>query len=437
MTGPRRELWRDPLPSRFMFATGIECSYPTVTDVHGRRVRVDQLEKTFHYRHWQQDLALVRELGLRWLRYGPPYYRVHSGPDQYDWEFTDLVFTEMRRLGIVPIVDLCHFGVPDWVGDFQNPDWPQLFARFARAFAERFPWVRFYTPVNEIYVCAKLSTLAGFWNERRRGDHRAFVTALKHLCRANLLAIDEILKVRPDAVFIQSESAEYFHLGATDPATMARVSWENQIRFLSFDFLYAVPPAGDVLLYLFDNGLTREEFTWFMEHDLGDRIVMGNDFYERNEQLVAPGGEIRPAGEIFGWSVITHQYFERYRRPVMHTETNNIGRSADEAPRWLWKEFLNVRNLRQQGVPVLGFTWFSLIDQVDWDSALVLQRGVVNPLGLFDLGRRPRPVAAAYKELVHRFTSEPLLPYGSVLGFATDVAHKGGAIANTIDGGWE
>ena len=113
------------------------------------------------------------------------------GPDQYDWEFTDLVFAEMRRLGIVPIVDLCHFGVPDWAGDFQNPDWPQLFARFARAFAERFPWVRFYTPVNEIYVCAKLSTLAGFWNERRRGDHRAFVTALKHLCRANLLAIDE------------------------------------------------------------------------------------------------------------------------------------------------------------------------------------------------------------------------------------------------------
>ena len=114
---------RNPLSSRFVFATGIECSYPTVSDVAGRRVRVDQLEQTFHY-YWQRDLALVRELGLRWLRYGPPYYRIHTGPDQYDWEFTDLVFAEMQRLGIVPIVDLCHFGVPDWVGDFQNPDWP-------------------------------------------------------------------------------------------------------------------------------------------------------------------------------------------------------------------------------------------------------------------------------------------------------------------------
>ena len=60
------------------------------------------------------------------------------------------------------------------------------------------------------------------------------------------------------------------------------------MRFLSFDFLYAVPPAGDVLLYLLDNGLTREEFTWFMEHDLGDRIVMGNDFYDAMSNLSRP-----------------------------------------------------------------------------------------------------------------------------------------------------
>src|SRR5215207_6587260 len=144
----------------FMFATGIECSYPTI---EGGRWRMHQLEATGHYRYWRKDLALVRELGLRWLRYGPPYYRVHAAPDRYDWEFTDLVFAEMQRLGLVPIADLCHFGVPDWVGDFQNPDWPDHFAEYAGAFARRYPWVQYYTPVNEIYVCAKLSTLAGFW----------------------------------------------------------------------------------------------------------------------------------------------------------------------------------------------------------------------------------------------------------------------------------
>jgi beta-glucosidase len=102
------------LPPEFMFATGIECSYPTIVSSDGRRVRVDELAKTHHYRHWRTDLALVREMGLRFLRYGPPYYRVHAGPDRYDWEFTDQVFAEMQRLGIVPIVDLAASSAACW-----------------------------------------------------------------------------------------------------------------------------------------------------------------------------------------------------------------------------------------------------------------------------------------------------------------------------------
>ena len=395
-------------PQRFMFATGIECSYPVALDSNGRRKRIDELELTFHYTHWKHDLRLVRQMGLEYLRYGPPWYRVHIAAGRYDWEFTDAVFAEMRRLGIVPIVDLCHFGVPDWIGDFQNPDWPQSFAEYALAFARRFPWVRYYTPVNEIYVCAKLSTLVGLWNERARGDHRAFVTALKHLSRANLLAIGRILTVRPDAIFIQSESAEYFHLGGSDPASVHRARWENELRFLSLDLLFSHRPLPDVTTYLFDNGLTGAELDWFMSHGLSTRIVMGNDYYDRNEQVIEEHGAARPAGEVFGWAVITRQYFDRYRRPVMHTETNTF--NADEAPRWLWKEFYNVRYLREQGIPVVGFTWYSLLDQVDWDCALAQERGVVNALGLFDLQRRPRPVAAAYRELLRQFADEPLFP---------------------------
>jgi len=403
----------------FMFATGVECSYPVARGVDGRRKRLDELELTFHYRHWKYDLSLVRQMGLQYLRYGPPYHRVNTAPGHYDWEFTDLVFAEMRRLNIVPIVDLCHFGVPDWIGNFQNPDWPELFGEYAEAFARRFSWVQFYTPVNEIYVCAKLSTLVGLWNEQARGDHRAFVTALKHLCKANLLAIRKILKVRPDAIFIQSESAEYFHLGGADRASVEKAKWENELRFLSLDLLFSVAPRADVTRYLLDNGMARDELDWFMSHGLGARIVMGNDFYERNEQIIWADGGARPAGEVFGWAVITRQYFERYHRPVMHTETNTF--DSEDAPRWLWKEFYNVRYLRELGVPVVGFTWYSLLDQVDWDCALAQERGVVNALGLFDLQRRPRAVAGAYREMLNQFGSEPLLPENTIPGCGSEV----------------
>jgi len=155
---------------RFMFATGVENSNPTVD---GRRV--DELEKCGHYRHWRLDFALVQELGIRFLRYGPPLHTTWLGPSRWDWEFADQAFGELRLLDIIPIVDLCHFGVPDWIGNFQNPDFPLLFADYARTFARRFPWVQLYTPVNEMYICARFSALYGWWNEQLATD-RAFVT---------------------------------------------------------------------------------------------------------------------------------------------------------------------------------------------------------------------------------------------------------------------
>jgi beta-glucosidase/6-phospho-beta-glucosidase/beta-galactosidase len=180
---------------RFIFATGIECSHPIIGTAQGR-LRRDQMAECRHYERWREDLQLVREMGITFLRYGPPYYRMHVGPDRYDWDWTDQVLPELRRLGVVPIVDLCHFGVPDWIGNFQNGDWPALFGGFARAFAQRYPWVRFYTPVNEMYITAEFSGYYGWWNERL-ATHRGFVTALKHVVRANVLAMEAILDVRP------------------------------------------------------------------------------------------------------------------------------------------------------------------------------------------------------------------------------------------------
>ena len=62
-------------------------------------------------------------------------------------------------MNINPIVDLCHFGLPDWMGNFQNPDFPALFAEYATAFAKRFPYLQFYTPINEIFIAATCSLL--------------------------------------------------------------------------------------------------------------------------------------------------------------------------------------------------------------------------------------------------------------------------------------
>jgi beta-glucosidase/6-phospho-beta-glucosidase/beta-galactosidase len=97
----------------------------------------------------------------------------------------------------------------------------------------------------------------------------------------------------------------------------------------------------------------------------------------------------------------------------MHTETNYAqGPHGDEAVYWLWKEWANVLRVRNDGIPVVGFTWYSLTDQVDWDTALRENNGRVNALGLFDLDRRIRPVGEAYRKIVREWGG--VLPTQSV-----------------------
>jgi len=378
-----------------MFATGIENSIPKIQN---GRVRVDQMESCGHYRHWRKDFDLVEDLGLRYLRYGPPLHTSLLGPDRYDWEFADVTFAELRRRNIIPIVDLCHFGVPDWIGDFQNPDFPEHFARYSAAFARRFPWVQLYTPVNEMFICAQFSAKYGWWNEQGTTD-LTFVTALKHIVRANVLAMQEILAVRADAIFIQSESSEYFH--AENPAAIKPAEIENSKRFLSLDLNYGHRVDSEMYEYLMDNGLTREEYHFFLGNSLRHHCILGNDYYWTNEHRVSADGLSRASGEIFGYSEITRQYYARYRLPVMHTETNIAeGPNGDEAVNWLWKEWANVLRVRNDGVPTVGFTWYSLTDQVDWDVGLREQNNRVHPVGLYDLNREIRPVGLSYKQLI-------------------------------------
>jgi beta-glucosidase/6-phospho-beta-glucosidase/beta-galactosidase len=385
--------------NQFMFATGIENSYPTIQLPNGKTKRVDELEKTGHYQHWEEDFRLVKESGIEFLRYGPPYYSTHVAPGVYDWTFTDLTFQDMKKKGITPIVDLCHFGVPDWLGDFQNPDFPVHFTEYARAFAKRFPDLRYYTPINEIFITAMFSAQYGWWNERK-SDEFSYVTALKNLCKANLMAMQAILEIQPKAIFIQSESCEYFH--PEDPSCQKRADFLNEKRFLPLDLTVAYPSSPAMQQYLLSHGMTKEEYAWFRNNPCRGRCIVGTDYYMTNEHFVHPDGSTSASGDLYGYYVIAHQYYKRYRLPLMHTETNMKEAHAIE---WLKKQWTNLYRLKMDGVPVIGFTWYSLIDQVDWDTALREDNGRVNSLGMYDLNRKIRPLGEAYQDLIRQWTA--------------------------------
>jgi beta-glucosidase/6-phospho-beta-glucosidase/beta-galactosidase len=64
------------MTSPFLFATGIENSSPTINN---GGTRIDEMEKCGHYDRWKEDIALVDDLGVHFLRYGVPLHRVYIG----------------------------------------------------------------------------------------------------------------------------------------------------------------------------------------------------------------------------------------------------------------------------------------------------------------------------------------------------------------------
>ena len=387
--------------SSFIFATGIECSYPTIEQGRWRR---DEMEATRHYQRWQEDFELALDIGITHVRYGPPLHLVFQAPGSYDWDLVDEAMAYLHDHGPEPIVDLCHFGVPTWLSDFQNREVPQALAEYARAFAARYPWVRFYTPVNEMYVCARMSALDGVWNEQRR-DEKAFAAAVFNLARASIAMTDAILAVRSDAIFVNSESSEFCQACCPDPEIQRIAEFENERRFLPLDLIYGHPISEGMRRHLRESGISDADYAGVTAHEVPRRSIIGVDYYEWNERLIDSEGHPLALGELFGWYVIASHYYDRYQRPMMHTETNRM--DASDGPRWLWRQWHNVQLLRSAGVPLVGFTWYSLTDQIDWDIALGRAVGSVDPVGLFDLNRDARTVGLTYKRLIDMHRGQP------------------------------
>jgi beta-glucosidase/6-phospho-beta-glucosidase/beta-galactosidase len=374
----------------FVLASGIECSAP----LNAAGVRMDELVKTGHLDRVDEDIRLVRETGLRYLRYGIPFHRVNPASGVLDWSFVDRALDSCRRHGVVPIVDLLHFGVPDDLHGFQDRALPDRFRLYAAAFAERYPWVRYYTPVNEPFISAEFSARLGYWNEAL-ADERAFVRALLNVARCVVLASAEIRSRRSDAIFIQSDTCHYTH--PRDPEAVPRAELENELRFVGFELAYGRPLPGTAADHLLAHGASPRELAWFERHGSDAGTIVGTDYYAGSEREARADGSLGRADTRLGYHRLAKQYHERLGRPIMHAETNAEG---DAAIDWLMGQWADVTQLRRESVPIRGFTWYGFVDHVDWDTALREDNGRQNRCGLVGLDRRPHPVHAVFRRLV-------------------------------------
>ena len=109
----------------FAVACGEEGSDPIVLH-DGELVRVDEFAASGHLARQDGDLAAVRDLGVEMWRYGMPWRLTEPEPDRYDWNLWDRALDSCARHGLVPVIDLCHFGLPDHYRGFCDPAWSRV-----------------------------------------------------------------------------------------------------------------------------------------------------------------------------------------------------------------------------------------------------------------------------------------------------------------------
>jgi beta-glucosidase/6-phospho-beta-glucosidase/beta-galactosidase len=380
----------------FAVACGEEASDPIVRH-DSRLVRVDELRASGHLDRQDDDLAAVAALGVRVWRYGMPWRLTEPEPGVYDWTLWDRALAACDRHGLTPVVDLCHFGLPEHYPGFCDRRWVDGFVRYVDAFLDRYREPMYFTPVNEPMITASCSGLLGVWNDRR-SSRRDYAAALGHVTTANLEAIARVRADR-NGWWIGAEGFGC-HI-ATTPGDEPAAEEARAVEQLVWDLHFGVEPrpqVHDIVDAIADDVRTRIDVL----AGPADRLVAGHDFYPVSVTVHGDRGSAPTIDErVAAYEREARAWFARYRRPFWVAETSNLGLAVDDGPRWLARLTAALDRLRADGLPVHGICWYSRGDQYDWQTMLTRPVGAVTEVGLFDAHRVARPVAAEFATLAH------------------------------------
>ena len=356
-------------PNAFLWAAGIENTF--VPQVRPGHRALDEFELIGHYDHWREDLNLCRELGLTGIRWGAPWYKVEPEDNKFDWSWTDQVLDHLvNKLKILPIIDLLHYGCPFWLKrEFANKDYPRYVARYAAAFAERYKGlVSWYTPLNEPIINALMCGMRGLWPPYLKGE-RGYIKIMLQLAEGIIETVNAIKSIDSSSVMVHVEATGLTRTVRDDLSSLAR---EEQHRgFLCYDLISGRLTHDHMLFsWLVRNGGSPDKLERISAQAI-DLDVIGMNFYPQwstkllyiDKRGRIAFSETEPEGGGF-MELICH-YYERYKVPIMITETSAVG--TDEIrERWLDSSVSMIKTLRGQGVPVIGYTWFPLFTMIDW-----------------------------------------------------------------------
>lgn len=401
---------------------GIECSYTRVNNCYS-----DQLEFCGHYLRGEKDIELIAELGFRALRYPVIWERYKTSDPQTSWGWVERQLNALRTRNIVPIAGLLHHGSGPIHACLDDPCFPVEISRYARLVAERFPWLEYYTPINEPLTTARFCGLYGFWYPHRR-DAKAFAEILLNELKAIVLSMREIRHINPSAKLIQTEDLGKIY---STPLLQYQAEFENERRWLTYDLLCGNLKPGDRMWdYLTWLGINDKDLYFFNENPCPP-ATLGLDYYATSERFLDENLSKYPVhthgsngkhhyadveairvriDEPTGPKVLLQECWDRYQIPMAITEVHIHG-SEHEQIRWFNRIWQTCLDLNSGGVDIRGVTAWAMFGSFGWSKLLTECPGEYER-GVFDV-QNGVPIKTAYTEYLKSLSMNPFIRHES------------------------
>lgn len=332
------------------------------------------------FERWREDIEIVRSLNLNAYRFSVEWSRIEPAEGQVSLsalEHYRRMVVACRDAGLAPIVTLSHFTSPRWFaakGGWFHPDAPTTFSRHAERVIRHLgegvshvvtfnepnlqllgEWGRTPDPVVRQTMTDMLSAAAKASGSDRfslmnTGDAAAMVAPV---LEAHRLAREAIRAVRADLPVGMT-------LAIPDDQAVGSDSRIEEKRATVYAPFFAEARQDDFLgVQTYSRSLIGAEGPLPVPEG-AERTQMGDEFYPQ-----AIGASIRYAHAQTG-------------RPILVTENGLATQDDTVRARFIPAATAAVLSARDDGVPVIGYLHWSLLDNFEWFAGYGPKFGLVS-----------------------------------------------------------
>jgi beta-glucosidase len=332
-----------------------------------------------HYELYKYDFDLAKllnhnahRLSIEWSRVEPK----ENSFSQHEIEHYIDVILALKARGLEPVVTLHHFTNPLWfikTGGWQNKNAYDYFLRYVSKIVEALAdKVNYWVTINEPMVYVYHGFILGLWPPQEKSFLKG-MRVKENLAIAHTKAyrlIHSIYKKRnlPPAHVSIGQNVQAFT--PCNSALKNRFAAYLRNRLFNFEFIDRLIRSKSldfIGINYYTRGLVDVD-GWAFRH-------MAHDTCKKNHSPLAKnslGWDIYPQG-IYNLLI----KFKKYNLPLFILE-NGIC-IEDDKIRWnfIYEHLNNVHRAMQEGLKVLGYIYWSLIDNYEWDKGYGHRFGLI------------------------------------------------------------